>query len=97
MALTIYDTAPSEIYPAWELQLPPLSPRYPLYSIQPLGIGTPFTECFTSYLSRLAQSHWLRVGNLVLDYLLPHLRRSNRDSARPYRGFALLPTVRSLR
>lgn len=90
MALTIYDTAPHEVYPAWELQLPPLPPRHPLYSVQPLGLGTPFTECFTSYLSRLAQSHWLRVGNLVLDYLLPHLRSIGNDSARPYRGFALL-------
>ncbi len=89
MALTFYDTAPHEVYPSWELQLPPLAPRSRLYQIEPLGIGTPFTECFTSYLARLAQSHSLRVGNLLLDYVLPYLRSTSHDPHRQYRCFAL--------
>lgn len=89
MALTIYDTAPHAEYPSWELRLPPLAPRSCLYQIQPLGIGTPFTECFTSYLARLAQSHSLRVGNLLLDYVLPYLRSTGHDPQRQYRCFAL--------
>ena len=89
MALTIYDTAPHEMYPSWELLLPPLAPRSRLYQIEPLGIGTPATECFTSYLARLAQSHCLRVGNLLLDYVLPYLRGTGNDPHRQYRCFAL--------
>jgi hypothetical protein len=89
MALTLYDSAPHEVYPSWELQLPALAPRSRLYQIEPLGIGTPATECFTSYLARLAHSHSLHVGNLLMDYVLPYLRSTGNDSTRQSRYFAL--------
>lgn len=37
-------------------------------------MGTPLTECLTSFLARLAYAHRLTVGDLLLHYYLPQLR-----------------------
>jgi TniQ len=52
-----------------------LPPRSRLYSLEPIGIGTPQTESLTSYISRLAAAHSVRVRDLVIGELLPHMRR----------------------
>src|SRR5438105_13804339 len=52
-----------------------MPPRSRLYSLEPIGIGTPQTESLTSYISRLAAAHGVRVRDLVLDELLAHIRR----------------------
>jgi hypothetical protein len=52
-----------------------MPPRSRLYSLEPIGIGTPQTESLTSYISRLAAAHSVRVRDLVVDELLAHIKR----------------------
>jgi len=52
-----------------------MPPRSRLYSLEPIGIGTPQTESLTSYISRLAAAHSVRVRDLVVGELLTHTRR----------------------
>ena len=57
----------------WDLTIPNLPPRSHLYSLQPIGLGTPYTESLSSYLQRLAQHHHLRPWQLYTHELLPLL------------------------
>jgi hypothetical protein len=54
------------ILPEWTLMPAPMPPRSRLYSLEPIGIGTPQTESLTSYISRLAAAHSVRVRDLVI-------------------------------
>jgi hypothetical protein len=60
-----------QIYDSWDLARPSITPRSRLYHIEPLGLGTPQTESFTSYLARLAYAHCLTVGVLFCRELFP--------------------------
>src|SRR6266702_5382518 len=51
-------------------------PRSHLYHLVPIGIGTPFVESLTSYISRLAEAHCVSLRNLVTHQLLPLYGRS---------------------
>lgn len=46
----------------YEFSIPP---RSHLYSLEPIGIGTPYVESLTSYITRLAQVHWVSVKVLL--------------------------------
>lgn len=72
-ALPTYDTR------QFNLQI--LSPRSHLYHLDPIGLGTPYGECLTSYVSRLAEAHAVSVKTLVLDEILSKF--SNIYTARP--------------
>lgn len=48
-----------------------MPPRSRLYSLQPIGLGTPYTESLSSYLQRLAQHHHLRPWQLYTYELVP--------------------------
>lgn len=51
-------------YENWSLT-PPVRPQPSrLYSLEPVGIGTPFSESLTSYIARLAQAHHVSVAAL---------------------------------
>jgi hypothetical protein len=65
------------VYTDWDLELPASPPRSRLYSLEPIGIGTPGTESLTSYVSRLAEAHSVRVRELMVGELLPFLGRSH--------------------
>ncbi len=52
-------------------EVPP--PRSRLYSLAPIGIGTPEVESLSSYLNRLAQAHCVTVNTLIAHELLPHV------------------------
>jgi len=52
-----------------------MPPRSRLYSLEPIGIGTPQTESLTSYICRLAAAHSVRVRDLVVSELLAHMGR----------------------
>ena len=54
-----------------------MPPRSRLYSLEPIGIGTPETESLTSYICRLAAAHSVRVRDLVISELLAHIKRSH--------------------
>ena len=50
---------------AWDLWIEPLPLRSRLYSLAPVGVGTPWVESLTSYVARLAQAHCVNVADLV--------------------------------
>ena len=50
---------------AWDMKIEPLSARSRLYSLVPVGIGTPGVESLTGYVARLAQAHCVNVTDLV--------------------------------
>src|SRR5215472_17613203 len=61
------------VYGAWEIVLPvPVRCSY-LYSLPPIGIGTPAVESFTGYITRLAGAHAVEAGVLVNNELLPRI------------------------
>ena len=66
----------------WDLTRPTIPSRSRLYSLEPVGIGTPETESLTSYVSRLAEAHSVRVRELVVHELLPFLGRPHLADAR---------------
>lgn len=84
---TEYDE--SEIYEHWELMTPDLSPRSVLYQIHPVGIGTAETECLTSYLARLANSHHLPLRQLLMRRIIPLVNEGRTTSGRPFNFFTL--------
>jgi hypothetical protein len=47
------------------LEQPTLPPRSRLYSLRPIGIGTPEVESLTGYIARLAEEHCVSVYTLV--------------------------------
>lgn len=52
-------------FESWFLSKTAVPPRSRLYSLEPIGIGTPFVESLTGYTARLAEAHSLSVGDLV--------------------------------
>ena len=52
-ALDSFSSAPKE----WILHGLPIPARSTLYSLEPVGIGTPDVESLTGYISRLAEAH----------------------------------------
>ena len=60
-------------YSIWEPEVPQIIPeRSRLYSLNPIGIGTPQVESLTGYIARLAEAHVLSVGDLVGRYHALH-------------------------
>lgn len=55
-----------------QLNIPQRSNLYPL---QPLLLGTPLTESFTSYITRLAAAHQVPTGTLLAQELAPTISR----------------------
>ncbi len=53
------------LFNSWDCKPPPLPPRSRLYALTPIGIGTPFVESLTGYVSRLADAHAVSVGDLL--------------------------------
>lgn len=50
-----------------------LSTRTELYNIEPIGIGTPYVESLSSYISRIAENHNLAVSPLLSKVIAPML------------------------
>jgi hypothetical protein len=63
-------------YECWDLPMkqPPVASR--LYSLKPEGMGTPFVESLTGYITRLAEAHSVTTGTLVMREVLPKVRRT---------------------
>ena len=55
----------------WNLTLPVIPPRSRCYRLTPVGLGTPYAECLTSYLARLANAHGVSLSTLVVHGLRP--------------------------
>ena len=52
-------------FDSWDLQRPHVPRRSLLHPLAPIGIGTPFVESLTSYVTRLAEVHAVTVSDLV--------------------------------
>lgn len=52
-------------YGHWDLKHPVILPRSRLYSLQPIGLGTPHVESLTGYIARLAEAHCIPPGTLI--------------------------------
>jgi transcriptional regulator with XRE-family HTH domain len=61
-------------FPAWETTAPALLPRTQLYHLEPIGVGTAWTESLTSYIARLADAHCVRVSTLVAREIGPRVQ-----------------------
>ncbi len=63
------------LFDSWDLTPTPFPPRSRLYSLGPMGVGTPMVESLTGYLMRLAMAHSVGVGDLlraeVQDWMSP--------------------------
>ncbi|MEO2077827.1 MAG: TniQ family protein [Bacillus sp. (in: firmicutes)] len=46
-----------------------------MYNIDPIGLGTPYVESLTSYITRLADAHCVLTGNLISGIYAPHLKK----------------------
>ena len=58
-------------YESWDLEKPSIPDRSRLYQLEPIGIGTPHVESLTGYISRLAETHCVLPGMLVLGEIAP--------------------------
>lgn len=52
-------------------EMPLIPARSRFHALEPVGIGTPMVESLTSYVIRLADSHAVRVGDLITRELTP--------------------------
>lgn len=58
----------------WDMTLPIHPSHSRLYTIEPIGMGTPNVESLTSYMSRLAEAHSVSLRTLTIQELLPLLK-----------------------
>jgi len=65
-----------EYYPILDESIPEIPNRSRFYHLQPLGIGTPISECLTSYISRLALAHSVSLGNFFEFALVTELKKN---------------------
>jgi hypothetical protein len=68
--MTVDECTPVEM---WDLQKPAIPPRSRLYHLEPIGVGTPYTESLSSYLCRLAQEHCVTSQKLVMREIAPQM------------------------
>lgn len=65
------NTSMNPSYEEWKLTLPSMPKPSDLYSLAPAGIDTPYVECMTSYIARLAEAHCLFPGVLMRRIVVP--------------------------
>jgi TniQ len=53
------------------VSIPPIPPRSRLYRLEPIGIGTPYVESLTSYVTRLAAIHHVTPKHLIMGEIVP--------------------------
>lgn len=58
----------------WDLEKPNIPPRSLLYHLEPIGVGTPYVESLTGYVARLAETHSVVTGMLILSEIAPLIR-----------------------
>lgn len=59
-------------YESLDLRLPQLPTRSRLFDLEPVGVGTPYVESLTGYISRLAESHCVLTSTLLWNVILPN-------------------------
>jgi hypothetical protein len=59
----------------WDMTPPTIPARSRFYHLAPVGLGTPYVESLTSYITRLAEAHCLSTRTLVAQEILPRLAK----------------------
>ncbi|MGC2236910.1 MAG: TniQ family protein [Pyrinomonadaceae bacterium] len=69
-----------------------------LYSLSPIGLGTPMVESLSSYIIRLAEAHCVTVGVLIAQEISPLLRKKYLTPARSRKvnSGSMLGVIRSI-
>lgn len=62
------------VYKSLDLQKPAIPSRSRLYSLEPIGVGTPLVESLTGYVTRLAQAHCTLTGILIVSEIAPLIK-----------------------
>jgi hypothetical protein len=58
-------------FESWGLSEPAVPRRSECFHLQPMGFGTGYVECLTSYFSRLAVAHCVSAGALTHRIMIP--------------------------
>src|SRR5713101_1567284 len=66
-----------DTYEEWNLTFPPIPERSVLVSLEPVGVGTPWVESLTSYITRLASAHAVFPGVLMNKVIEPLVQGKN--------------------
>jgi len=64
-------------YASWDVTVPTLPARSRLYRLEPYGIGTPWVESLTGYITRLAEAHCVSTGILYAKEIAPVVGKGN--------------------
>lgn len=62
------------------LQPPEIPKRSRLFYLEPVGVGTAYTESFSSYLNRLAQEHCVTSQKLIMGEIAPLILNNENQS-----------------
>lgn len=60
-----------------DLAIASIPPRSKLYHLEPIGIGTPYIESLTGYISRLAEAHCITVYRFFKYLLYPLINKTH--------------------
>jgi transcriptional regulator with XRE-family HTH domain len=60
-------------YEEWDLAPLTIPSRSMLYSLDPVGLGTPWVESLTGYVARLAEAHCVYSGVLMHEVIVPQI------------------------
>jgi hypothetical protein len=74
----------------WDLQKPAIPLRSRLYYLEPIGVGTPYTESLSSYLCRLAQEHCVTSQKLIMGEIAPKMMEHDYEAALTKKNISIL-------
>jgi hypothetical protein len=66
----------------FDLTGPALPVRSRLYSLQPQGLGTPYCESLSGYITRLAEAHRVRTREFLTHEIFPHFTQRRPSKSR---------------
>lgn len=67
---------------------PLLTERSTLYCLEPMGMGTPFIESLSSYLTRLAKAHNVKVNTLVYMQIKDFFQKEHLKDSKNFGGIS---------
>ncbi len=77
----------NELWSPKPLEIPK---RSRLFSLEPIGIGTPYTESLSSYLCRLAQEHCVTSQKLIMGEIAPKMMGYDYEAALTKKNISIL-------
>jgi transcriptional regulator with XRE-family HTH domain len=78
------------IYKPLNLQKPAIPQRSELYSLEPIGVGTPYIESLTSYITRLAEAHCVPTGRLISAVIISRYQEEDLSNSKQKNTYNLI-------